>query len=67
MDIADKSFHDEQARIEETIKIARTPTAPRYKPVGHCLSCFKDLDSVKLFCDNICADEHERMRRLGRV
>lgn len=65
MDNADRSFYQEQAHIDDIITMARTPAASRYKPVGYCLTCYKDLAEQKLFCNNICADGHERMRQLG--
>ena len=66
MDAADRSFPEENARIEAAIKLSKNYSSG-YKPVGRCLSCDEDVAQAKLYCDNLCATDHAKVNtRLGK-
>lgn len=67
MDEVDRSFYEEQSNTEDSVRLARLPTSSRLKPVGYCLTCYEDVAPAKLFCNNLCADEHNHIQRLSRL
>lgn len=65
MDIADASFAQEQSHIEASLKTISKSPPISYTPQGYCLTCYTELDSERLYCDNVCADEHDRKLKLN--
>lgn len=63
MDQLERSFQEEQAGIEESIRMARVTKNP-YTPKGYCLSCYEDVSANKLYCDSQCASNHDTQLKL---
>ena len=63
-DIADNSFNEEQAYIEENRRNVKTKKYAKLNPVGYCHFCFENLDDKKLFCNDKCATIYDLTSKL---
>lgn len=61
MDQVDRSFQEENARILAMIKLSSN-YKDTHKHTGACLSCGEQVAAPKLFCDNVCAGEHNKQQ-----
>lgn len=59
MDVVDRSFKEETKRIEAMIQQSRNYRSS-LRPIGQCHSCDEALDATKLYCDNVCAEDHHK-------
>mgnify|MGYP006879904503 FL=1 len=63
MDQLERSFQEEQAGINESIRVARESKSS-LKPTGYCHRCYEDVSPDQIYCDVNCAEAHTAHLRL---
>jgi hypothetical protein len=66
MDQVDRSFHEQESAITESIRIARI-SKPEIQPTGVChnKTCLEDVKPNQLFCNSDCANEYQRYKNIS--
>lgn len=59
MDVIDRA--NEQAQLLNELETSARLPVPVSVPTGECLTCGEALDTIRKFCDGVCAGKFQTM------
>lgn len=65
-DPIDRSSHFQEEMLQHQINNIRTRKR-ELTPNGTCYYCYEKVDNQRLFCDEFCSEDYEKLKRAQRM